>query len=208
LYSPLAFLASAKRSGIIAKIDAWVIKRSISTLQNSPINEIGTFSINLSIQSIVNSSSQDKIITLLENAGASICRRICLELAETAVISNLDETSRFIRKIKKLHVRVAIDNFGGNAPSYKYLKALNIDIIKINGELIKNMLTEPLDASAVRSILDLASVLNVSTVAMHVKDNETLEMIDQLKIDQVQGDLVHVPEPLEDIFFRKRDYVS
>jgi len=206
--SPLTFLASAIRSGIIVRIDEWVVERALRSLQLAQREAIDTIGVNLSIQSILDSAFQDRLLNILERAGKTICGRLCFELSETAVISNVNEVSHFIKLIRKYNVQIALDRFGGYSPNYKYLQALDIDLIKISGELINSIATDPLDASNVRSIVDVASVIDVPTVAMHINDASTLNLVKKMKINNVQGHFLHSPEPIENLYSRMEAPVS
>jgi len=208
LCSPLTFIASAKRSGIIVRIDQWVIEQSLSSLLSTPKEGIGTIGVNLSVQSILDSAFHDRLINILEHAGHSICSRLCFELSETAVISNLKEVSNFIKFVRKYNVRVALDRFGGNSPNYKYLQSLDIDLIKISGELINSMATDPIDASNVRSIVDVAKVIGVPTVAMHVNSEATLNLSKKMEIDYVQGHFLHAPESIVNLYAKSEARIS
>ncbi len=208
LCSPLTFLAPAKRSGIIVRIDQWVVERVVRSLQLAPQDGIAIIGVNLSIQSILDSAFQDRLVNILETAGHSICSRLCFELSEAAVVSNLNEISNFIKLIRSYKVKVALDRFSGNSPNYKYLSSLDIDLIKIDGELINSMTTDALDASNVRSIIDVANVVGAATIAMHINSETILNRVRELDIDYVQGHHIHIPEPIENLYSRKEATVS
>ena len=108
----------------------------------------------------------------------------------------MGDAARFIDQVRTLGVRVALDDFGAGASSFGYLKSLAIDCIKIDGQFIRDLVTDPLDEAAVRCFVDVAKVLAVRTVAEFVDRPEVLEKVRQLGIDFAQGYLLHRPEPL------------
>ena len=128
-----------------------------------------------------------------------MCEKICLDITETATVSNFTDVARFIENVRKLDVRVALDHFGGNSPTYGYLKNLEVDFIKIDGTLINGSIADPIDAAAVRSIVDVARVLSVPTLAAHVGSQAALENVKALGIHHVQGFHLHCPERLENV---------
>jgi Amt family ammonium transporter len=139
-------------------------------------------------------------LELFKRVGNNVCRRICLDITETATVSNFNDVARFIKKLREQDVRNALDHFGGNSPSYGYLKISEIDYIKIDGHLINRIDADPIDAAAVRSIIDVANVLNIPTLATHNSNQTTLDNIMKLGINHAQGLHLHEPERLENVF--------
>ena len=139
-----------------------------------------------------------------------MCNRICLDITEIATVSNFTDVARFITKVREQNIRVALDHFGGNSPSYSYLKNVEVDYIKIDGDLINGIIADPIDAAAVRSIVDVAKVMKIPTLAAHVSNQKTLDIIENLGIDHVQGFHLHEPERLENLiqFSKSSNYVK
>lgn len=144
-------------------------------------------------------SFAEDTLELFKRAGHQVCSRICLDITETATVSNFTDVSRFIKKLRELNIRIALDHFGENSPSYGYLKNLQIDYIKIDGKLINGIAKEPIDAAAVRAIIDVANILNVPTLAAHIGDQATLDNVKTLGFDYAQGFYLHTPERLETV---------
>lgn len=200
LIPPNSFLPAAERFSIASRIDSWVLATTTELLSNHPDpSTIETLCINLSAQSVGDMAFLEKTLELLKRVGQTVCRRICLDITETATISNFTDVARFIKNVRELNVRVALDHFGGNSPSYGYLRNFDINYIKIDGKLINGIIADPIDAAAVRSIVDVARVLNIPTLAAHVGSQETLDNVKQLGIVHAQGFHLHKPEPLENV---------
>ena len=114
-------------------------------------------------------------------------------------MTNIADAANFIEQSRVLGVRIALDDFGAGASSFGYLKNLNVDILKIDGQFITGLIDDPLDDVAVRCFVDVAQVLGLKTVAEFVKSPEILERTKKLGVDYAQGFLLHQPEPLDEI---------
>jgi diguanylate cyclase (GGDEF)-like protein len=200
LIPPNTFLPAAERFSIATRIDSWVLTTTTDLLSNHPdLSTIETLSVNLSAQSVGDMSFLETTLELFERVGNEVCKRICLDITETATVSNFTDVARFIKDVRAQDVRVALDHFGGNSASYGYLRNLEIDYIKIDGELINRGITDLIDAAAIRSIVDLANILNIPTLAANIDNQTTLDNVKHLGIDHVQGFHLHEPEPLENV---------
>ena len=198
LIQPAAFLPAAERFHLISRIDRFVLDRVIQNLM-SMMSLVGLdmLCVNLSGQSIGDRAFHKHAINVLTKAGPTICSRVCLEITETAAVTNIADASVFIDQIRALGVRIALDDFGAGASSFGYLKNLKVDIVKIDGQFIKNLMDDPLDAAAVSCFVEVARVINVKTVAEFVESTAVLARVCELGIDFAQGYLMHKPEPLE-----------
>ena len=96
-------------------------------------------------------------------------------------------------------VRIALDDFGAGASSFSYLKNLHVDILKIDGHFIRDLIDDPLDDVAVRCFVDLARVLEIKTVAEYVHNASVLERVQTIGIHYAQGYHLHQPEPLSQV---------
>lgn len=195
---PNAFLLAAERFHLASRIDRWVLRNAIDWLVNRRADdtEINMLCINLSGQSVGDRSFHAHACDMLSQAGRVLCEKICVEITETAAITNMADASLFITQLNRLGVKVALDDFGAGAASFGYLKHLDIDILKIDGQFISDLLDDPLDDVAVRFFIEVARVMNLKTVAEFVDKPEVLARIKALGIDYAQGYLLHKPEPI------------
>jgi EAL domain-containing protein (putative c-di-GMP-specific phosphodiesterase class I) len=136
---------------------------------------------------------------VLKEAGQPICQRLCLEITETATVTNIAQAALFIEQVRAAGVRVALDDFGAGASSFGYLKKLPIDYLKIDGQFIRTLLTDELDAAAVRCFTDVAKVLGIKTVAEFVDQPAVLSRLRDMGVDFAQGYLLHKPAPIDQI---------
>ncbi len=198
LIPPGAFLPAAERFHLASRVDRWVLQHALAELAAvSDLTCIELLSINLSGQSLGDRAFHRHAVESLQAAGAAVCQRVCLEVTETAAVTNMTDAALFIEQVRALGVRIALDDFGAGASSFGYLKTLNVDLLKIDGQFIKDLIDDPLDDAAVRCFVDVARVIGVKTVAEFVDRLEVLQRVREIGIDYAQGFLLHRPEPIE-----------
>lgn len=198
LIMPSAFLPAAERFELAARIDRWVLGRTIETLEAALARtDIELLCVNLSGRSIGDRNFHRDAIAMLEAAGGDVCRRLCLEVTETTAVTNMTDTMRFVERVRALGVRVALDGFGAGASAFGYLRLLSVDLIKIDGSFIADLIDEPLNEAAVRCFVGVARLMGLKTVAEFVDDEAKLERVRELGIDYGQGFVLHRPEPVE-----------
>ncbi|MBY0484241.1 EAL domain-containing protein [Nitrosomonas sp.] len=127
-------LASLLDLLVLRSVIQWLSERS----EDAPA--IDMLCINLSGQSIGDRIFHSHATNMLRKAGSTICAKICLEITETAAVMNLADTSSFIEQVSRPGVRVALDDFGAGASSFGYSKNLAVDILKIDGQFIKDLI--------------------------------------------------------------------
>jgi diguanylate cyclase (GGDEF)-like protein/PAS domain S-box-containing protein len=197
LIAPGVFLPAAERFHLAARIDRWVIHRVVQQLAGLPsLAGIEMIAVNLSGQSVGDRSFHRAAFEELWAAGPQVCRRLCIEITETAAITNMSEAALFIEQLREMGVRTALDDFGAGASSFGYLKTLKVNVLKIDGQFVRDVLDDPLDDAAVRCFVDVARVLGVECVAEFVDRPEVLARIRELGVDYAQGFFLHKPEDM------------
>ncbi len=193
--SPASFIPAAEKYGVITLIDSWVVQNVFDNYSNyfSPDTLV---SINLSGLSLSNEEFIKNLTTLVLKSSID-CRNICFEITETAVISNLPSALLFMTKMKKLGIKFALDDFGSGASSFGYLKQLPVDYLKIDGSLITSMLCEPIDRAIIKSIHEVAKMMNMQTIAEFVENDELRFALADMGIDLVQGYGIGKPIPCQ-----------
>ena len=200
LVPPGSFLPAAERFHLASRIDKWVMQHALDWLKALPDpRAIRTLSINLSGHSIGDRAFHRHAIESFRNAGPRICQQVCVEITETAAVTNLGDAAAFITRIRALGVQVALDDFGSGASSFGYLKTLPVDYLKIDGQFVRDVVDDPLDEAAVRCFAEVARVVGVKTVAEFVDRPEVLAKLRSMGIDYAQGYLLHRPAPLNDL---------
>ena len=200
LVPPGAFLPAAERFNLISRIDRWVLAQAVQWLQRLPEPaRVACLSVNLSGQSVGDRAFHAWATELLAGAGSTVCGQLCLEITETAAVTNLADAAVFIRQVRAAGVKVALDDFGAGASSFGYLKSLPVDYLKIDGQFVRDLVTNALDDAAVRCFVDVARVVGVQTVAEFVEQPAVLRRLSEIGVDFAQGFLLHRPEPLTNL---------
>lgn len=198
LVPPGAFLPAAERFNLSDRIDCWVLRKTVQLLRDGGARAaIDTLCVNLSGRSVGDRAFHRQAIEILSTAGAEVCERLCFEITETAAVTSMADAALFVEQVRRLGVRIALDDFGSGASSFGYLKSLTVDILKIDGQFVRDIVDDPLDDAAVRCFVDVARVVGVQTVAEFVDRPEVLARLREIGVDHAQGFLLHRPEPLE-----------
>ena len=194
---PGAFLPAAERFHLASRVDRHVVRKVFEWLaaMNGASTGIDTVTVNLSGQSIGDRAFHRFVAEMVASARFEV-DKLCFEITETAVVTHLDDARTFIMEMRDLGVRMALDDFGAGASSFGYLKALPVNYLKIDGQFIRDLITDPLDLAAVRCFIEVAKVVGIETIAEFVETDEVLAALREMGVDFAQGYLLHRPEPL------------
>ncbi|KGM55735.1 diguanylate cyclase [Lysobacter arseniciresistens ZS79] len=197
LVPPGAFLPAAERYGLMPMIDRWVIETALSHFdQLHPSGAgLGLATINLSGASIEDESLVDRILELLHAHGVDP-QRVCFEITETVAVRNLSQVGRFLGRLRDAGCKLALDDFGAGMSSFGYLKNLPVDIIKIDGSFIRDLLTDPMSHAIVRAVNDIGHQRGMVVIAEWVSSVEVLDALAAIGVDYAQGFDLHRPEPV------------
>jgi len=183
LVLPGNFLYTAERFGLARDIDRWVISHA---LNNPPADPGRTLAINLSGDSV----TDPEIAEYIEHEFAAAGRdpaSIVFEVTETAAIANMDRARALITRISDLGCQISLDDFGAGFGSFFYLKYLPLDFVKIDGEFIRNLPASRTDQVLLEAIVAMAHGLGKQTIAEHVQDAPTVEILRRIGVDHAQG---------------------
>ncbi len=195
LLAPAVFLSAAERFHLMPRIDRWVLGEVVDSMRDLHGSvSVGMVCVNLSGRSVGDRAFHTDALGLLEATDPWICQRLCLEITETAAITHMADAIAFVQRVRELGVRVALDDFGAGASSFGYLKSLPVDVLKIDGQFVRNLLDDPLDAATVSSFVEVARVLGLQTVAEFVENAEIAERLRAMGVTYGQGYLFHRPE--------------
>ena len=197
---PGLFIPSAERYNLMPALDRWVIETTFKyysqLVQKVPdIAALTRFSINLSGNSLNDDSLYAFVRNQLEKHKIPT-HHICFEITETAAVFNLGNASRFIRNMKDMGCRFALDDFGSGLSSFAYLKNLPVDFLKIDGSFVKDMVEDSMDKAIVEAINQVGHVLGIRTIAEFVENDAIMEQLRTLGVDYAQGYGIGKPEPM------------
>jgi diguanylate cyclase (GGDEF)-like protein len=185
--SPFKFLDIAIKSKLYPNITRAMIKKSFEFFRDKDYE----FSINLSIDDIVNTKTKLFIIKELESFIAP--QRVTFEILESDKIEAYEEIKTFIKDLKHFNCKFAIDDFGSGYSNFAHILELNIDYLKIDASLVKYITTDENSRVITKTIVNFASTLGLKTIAEFVEDIESLEMLQKMGVDYVQG--YHIGKP-------------
>jgi len=120
-------------------------------------------------------------------------QRLIIELTETAAVSDIQDAQRFIEAIRQTGCMVCLDDFGSGFSTFTYLKYLNVEILKIDGIFIRDLVDHRENQIFVKAMVDVARGLGKTIVAEYVENAETLKMVQELDIDCAQGYYLNRP---------------
>ncbi len=193
---PGEFLPAAERYGLMPQLDRWVVANAFASLAErqrlgAPVAHCA---INLSGATIGDESFLGFLREQFHKYAVQP-ESICFEVMETVAVANFEKAVRFIPELQHLGCRFALDDFGAGMSSFSYLKHLPVDLLKIDGGFIKDMLADPVDSAMVEMISRLAHMMGKKTVAEFVETKEILNALAPMGVDFVQGHAIAKPQP-------------
>jgi len=177
------FITVAEQLGLSRLIDRRALELAVGILRSHAWIKL---SLNVSA---LTAGDHDWIVTLhkLTSGDRQLTERLTIEITETAAIHDLDHSIAFVDNLKELGCRVAIDDFGAGYTSFKNLKLLDVDMVKIDGAFVKNLAEDASDRVFIKTMVELASTLGMETVAEWVADQPTVDILATSGIDYLQG---------------------
>jgi diguanylate cyclase (GGDEF)-like protein len=176
----------AEKLGLIRLVDHRVLELVIAELAASPAVEL---SLNISPGTTMDPDWWASIESLMR-AHPGVGERLIVEITETVAIQDLDDVRGFVTRLKNFGSRIAIDDFGAGYTSFRNLRKLGVDIVKIDGAFVQNVARSADDRAFVQTLIDLARRLNIKTVAEWVQDEEAASMLRDWGCDYIQGRLI------------------
>jgi diguanylate cyclase (GGDEF)-like protein len=183
--SPSSILPVAEKAGLVRLLDQRVMELALERLAAEP--EL-CVSVNCSISSVMDPDWPDRLASAIA-INPSVADRLTVEITETSMIEDFEAARNLIASCKRLGVKVAMDDFGAGHTSFRNLRDLAFDLVKIDGAFIQNIVSSADDRFFVRTLIDLARHLNLKVVAEWVEDEETARLLREWGVDYFQGSL-------------------
>jgi len=190
ILQPYEFLPIAVKTPYYSEITRIMIQKSMDYFQDLPYR----FSINIAMQDLLNAELMSIIKETLE-ANKETAKRLDFELLESEHIENINLVNSFIREIKSFGCRVSIDDFGSGYSNFSYLSQLDIDTLKIDGSLIKEINNDQKSYQIVKTIVEFATINRLEVVAEFVEDAAISECLQTLGVTYAQGYYYGKPLP-------------
>jgi diguanylate cyclase (GGDEF)-like protein/PAS domain S-box-containing protein/excisionase family DNA binding protein len=194
---PGNFIELAESLGLIQEIDLCVVEKLLAYMRETgKAGKKLRYFVNLSRASISDQRWIRRFLAMLNASGVDP-NQLVFEITETAAMSEIDVTLTFIRRLKEMGCRFALDDFGAGFSSFFYLKRFEVDYLKIDGSFIRDLPTDEGSRIFVKAVNDVAHGLQKQVIAEWVESPKVLALLLEMGIQFGQGYLFRRPEPLE-----------
>lgn len=183
------FIPVAEQLGMARLVDRRTLEMAVALLQKHP-----SLRLSLNVSGLTSGDEEwMAAIRELTRGDRSLTERLVVEITETAAIQDVDQSAHFVDSLKEMGCRVAIDDFGAGYTSFKNLKRFAVDMVKIDGAFVHNLLADSSDQVFIRTMVEIAATFGMETVAEWVADEATATMLAEAGIDYLQGFLYGMP---------------
>src|SRR5207342_3275579 len=192
--SPVTFIPLAEESGLVLPIGEWVMQEACETLKRwraQGLNEISV-GINVSVLQLLRGDLPGHLRQVLEQTGVP-ANRVELEVTESMVMQNAEQTTHVLNEMRAIGVSLAIDDFGTGYSSLVYLKRLPIDTLKIDKELIGDLTRDPDDEAITATVITIGHSLGLNVIAEGVETEQQLAYLREQGCDEIQGFWLSTP---------------
>jgi EAL domain-containing protein (putative c-di-GMP-specific phosphodiesterase class I) len=199
LVAPAQFVQIAERCGLIVPMGEWVLRtacRQLAQYAGRADQADKSIAVNLSARQLAHPGFVASVKQILQSTGAP-AERLKLEITESMLLSDIDKTIEKLHELSALGIRLSLDDFGTGYSSLSYLKKLPLSQLKIDQSFIRELLTDPVDAAIVRTILQLAKSLGMSVIAEGVELEGQHKVLATMGCKLFQGYLFGKPAPME-----------
>ncbi len=186
LIPALDIIPVAERLGLVRLLDQRVLELVVEEMAAHPDLKA---SLNVSASSTMDPDWWSRLEAML-HLHENVAERLIIEITETAAIHDIDNARGFVARVKDLGARIAIDDFGAGYTSFRNLRKLGVDMIKIDGAFVENLARSEDDRTFVRTMIELARGLKLKTVAEWVQDQHTADILAAWGCDYLQGEYI------------------
>ncbi len=184
--NPEKIIEIAEHVDLMDKLTYWIINQSIRNCSHSNLPDNFDLSINLAVQSLRDSNLINETRKAIEN-NPSFKYRLTFEVTESAMMNNPEQSINILNALKKLGIRISIDDFGTGFSSLAYLKQLPVSQLKIDRSFVKDMEEDESDRAIVLSTIKLSHSLGLNVVAEGVENRETMTILKDMECNSAQG---------------------
>jgi EAL domain-containing protein (putative c-di-GMP-specific phosphodiesterase class I) len=181
----------AEKLGLIRLVDHRVLELVVAELTEAPDLQL---SLNISPDTTMDPVWWTSIEAMFR-AHPGVAERMIVEITETVAIQDLDDVRGFVTRLKNFGARIAIDDFGAGYTSFRNLRKLGVDIVKIDGAFVQNIVRSADDRAFVQTMIDLAHRLGLKTVAEWVQGEDAAQLLRSWGCDYMQGRLIGLASP-------------
>jgi len=183
IVSAAAFVPVIEQLGFIRLIDRFVLERAVSEASQHPECSLA---FNISGLTATDHAWLRPLVSLLRDR-PEVARQLIVEITETAALHDIQESARFVGTLRELGCRVALDDFGAGFTSFRYMQALDVDIVKIDGSFVRNLAESYDNQIFLRHLVGLADAFGLITVAECVESARDAAILRQEGVRFLQG---------------------
>ncbi len=198
---PGAFFSIAEKYGLMTHLDRWVVQHLLEWVSSHDLHAArggSMFFVNLAWDTIGSVEFPEFVQSRLQKYEVT-GSTLCFEITDSGAALDRVALSRFVRQVRQYGCRVALSGFGRSRDSFELLRGLQVDVLKIDGGMILDVLRDPADLAKVTAIGRIAKTIGVKTVAEFVESEEIVAKLQELGVDFAQGFGISRPLPLEEI---------
>ncbi len=201
LVSPADFISIAEETGLIYQLGDWVLTRACEQLAYLCRDSELHVSVNISPKQFREAGFVERVRSILAQTGAPP-EMLTLEITESLVIDDIEQTVQRMRNLKTLGVSFSMDDFGTGHSSLAYLKRLPLDAIKIDQSFVRDIESDPNDAVIVETIIVMSHHLGLEAIAEGVETRGALAFLRSKGCHRFQGYLFGRPEPFDNLLLQ------
>ncbi len=198
--SPVEFIQAAEQYGRMVTVDRWVVQSfmrwATEAAKQHGAENMGAFSINLSGQSIMDENFSRFLLEQIENSPIPP-KQLAFEITETVMVNQTNRVRKVMDAVHNMGCTFFLDDFGSGYASYSFLKDFPVDVVKIDGIFVKDILNDKTSRAMVKSITEVAHNMNKLVVAEFVESEGILVVLRELEVDYAQGYGIGYPSPLQ-----------
>ena len=191
-------IAAAERFNFMPTIDRWVVKTVLGAIARGelPIRGNDIIAVNLSGTSLNDDHFLDFIRERVRQLPTEVSRSICFEITETAAVASISRAQTFMKSVRAMGCKFALDDFGSGLSSFVYIKNLPVDFVKIEGSFVRAIVTDSVARAMVEAVCHIGRAIRATLIAEWVENDALLAQVKELGIDYAQGYAVSAPQPL------------
>ncbi len=180
---PHDFVPVVEQLGMTRFMDRHVLDMAVAELRKHPALSLA---INISGMTATDQSWLRALMAAVK-ATPEVASRLVVEITETAALHDIEETARFVAAVRDFGCRVAIDDFGAGFTSFRHLKSLTVDLVKIDGSFVRDLAVNVDNQLFIRNLMSLAEAFGLRTVAEFVENRNDAEFLIRAGVDYLQG---------------------
>jgi diguanylate cyclase (GGDEF)-like protein len=202
LLEPGEFISLAEETGLIVPLGTWVLRdacqRAVVWQRSRPADQPLTLRVNVSARQLAQDSLRATVADVIAETGIEP-GSLCLEVTESVLIEDPEESIRTLTELKQLGVKIAIDDFGTGYSSLEYLRRLPVDCVKVDRSFVRGVPENEEDVAIVNAVIELGHALKLSVTAEGVETTDQFDNLRAAGCDTAQGFLFFRPEPPEEV---------